>query len=142
MVQAAVACYRGLKLFCAFRNGAQRLTKNSQTPVCHILCVDSAGKASLSIFRRLRRDMPRFSRENTIEEKRRMRNQRNKRKRQLRAEKQREAEEIRGRKERAAYSRAKELAPHYYGKWRQSLAEQNISRTLDKTKVSFLNVKM
>ena len=85
--------------------------------------------------------MPRFSRENTIEEKRRMRNRRNKRKRLSRVEKQREAELIRQKdkirqKERAAYSRAKELARVYYGKWKQ-LGEQKKSWTLDKTKVSF-----
>lgn len=142
MVQAAVACYRGLNIFLCLQERYTAVNQKFTNSCVPFLCVDSAGKASLSIFRRLRRDMPRFSRENTIEEKRRMRNQRNKRKRQLRAEKQREAEEIRGRKERAAYSRAKELARIYYGKWRQSLAEQNISRTLDKTKVSFLNVKM
>ena len=80
--------------------------------------------------------MPRFSRENTIEEKRRMRNRRNKRKRLSRVEKQREAEEIIRQKERATYSRAKELARIYYGKWKQ-LGEQKKSWTLDKTKVSF-----
>ena len=37
-------------------------------------------------------------------------------------------------KERDAYSRAKELARIYYGKWK-ALAEQN-KKTLDQTKVS------
>ena len=68
--------------------------------------------------------MPRHSRENTVEEKRRMRSDRNKRKRLLRAEKQRKSKEIIRQKERAAYTRARELARTYYGKWKL-LAEQN-----------------
>ena len=78
--------------------------------------------------------MPRQSRENTTEEKNRMRNQRRKRKRLARTARERENREMRIRKERDAYSRAKELARIYYGKWK-ALAEQN-KRTLDKTKVS------
>ena len=68
--------------------------------------------------------MPRKSRENTTEEKQRMRSKRNKRKRLLRVEKQRKATEIIRQKERAAYIRARELARTYYGKWKL-LAEQN-----------------
>ena len=79
--------------------------------------------------------MPRFTRENTTEEKRRMRNERNKRKRLLRTAKKSEAEGILRQKERAAYSRAKEMARSFYFKWRQ-LAEQNKTRPLDRTKVS------
>ena len=79
--------------------------------------------------------MPRFTRENTIEEKRRMRNERNKRKRLLRTAKKREAVGMLKQKERAAYSRAKEMARRFYFKWRQ-LVEQNKTRTLDRTKVS------
>ena len=81
------------------------------------------------------RIMPRFTRENTIEEKRRMRNERNKRKRLLRTAKKREAVGILRQKERAAYSPAKEMARTFYFRWRQ-LVEQNKTRTLDKTKVS------
>ena len=51
--------------------------------------------------------MPRKSRENSVEEKRCMRNARNKRKRLLRAPIERETREIRRQKERDAYSRAK-----------------------------------
>ena len=78
--------------------------------------------------------MPRQSRENTIEEKRRMRNKRNKRKRLSRTAREKENREMRIQKERDAYSRAKELARFYYGKWK-ALAQQN-KKTLDKTKVS------
>ena len=77
--------------------------------------------------------MPRQSRENTIEEKRRMRNQRRKRKRLSRTARERENREMRTQKERDAYSRAKGLARMYYGKWK-ALVEQN-KKTLDKTKV-------
>ena len=79
--------------------------------------------------------MARTSRENTIEEKRRMRNNRNKRKRILRAEKKRKAADILRQKERAEYSHAKELVRFYYGKWKD-LAVQNKSRALDNSKVS------
>ena len=78
--------------------------------------------------------MTRTSRENTIEEKRTMRN-RNKRKRILRAEKKRKAADILRQKEQAEYSHAKELARFYYGKWKD-LARQNNSRVLDNSKVS------
>lgn len=78
--------------------------------------------------------MPRQSRENTTEEKRRMRNQRRKRKRLSRTDRERENREMRTQKERDAYSRAKGLARMYYGKWK-ALVEQN-KKTLDKTKVS------
>ena len=81
--------------------------------------------------------MPRKSRENTIEEKRRMRNERNKRKRLLRASEKMKAGEIRRQQERAAHTRAKELARIYYNKWRQ-LSEYNKRSTLHKTKVSLL----
>ena len=46
---------------------------------------------------------------------------------------ERENREIRTQKERDAYSRAKEFARIYYGKWK-ALAEQN-KRTLDQNKV-------
>ena len=77
--------------------------------------------------------MPRKSRENSIEEKRRMRNERSKRKWLSRTTMERENREIRTQKERDAYSRAKELARIYYGK-RKALAEQS-KRTLDQNKV-------
>ena len=79
--------------------------------------------------------MARTSRENTIEEKRRMRNNRNKRKIILRAEKKRKAADILRQKERAEYSHAKELARFYYGK-SKDLARQNKSRALDNCKAS------
>ena len=81
--------------------------------------------------------MPRKSRENTVEEKRRMRNERNRRKRLLRASEKMKAGEIRRQQERAAYTRAKGLARIYYKKWRQ-LSGYEKSSTLHKTKVSFL----
>ena len=65
--------------------------------------------------------MTRTSRENAIEEKQRMRNNRNKRKIILRAEEKRKAADILRQKERAEYSHAKELARFYYGK-RKDLA--------------------
>ena len=79
--------------------------------------------------------MPQFTRENTTEEKRKMRNERNKRKQLLQTAKKREAVGILRQKERAAYSRVKEMARSFYFKWRQ-LVEQNKTRTLDRTKVS------
>lgn len=78
--------------------------------------------------------MPRQTRENTIEEKRRMRNQRKKRKGLSRTARERENREMQLQKQRDAYSRAKELARIYHGKWK-ALVEQN-KKTLDKTKVS------
>ena len=74
-------------------------------------------------------------RENTIEEKRRIRKNRKKRKKILRAEKKRKAADILRQKERAEYSHAKELVRFYYGKWKD-LAVQNKSRALDNSKVS------
>ena len=91
-----------------------------------------AGSRETARFRKSR-IMPRKSRENSIEEKRRMRNERSKRKRLSRTAMEKEKREIRTQKERDAYSRAKELARIYYGKWK-ALAEQN-KRTLDKNKV-------
>lgn len=94
------------------------------------------GKGSLATILSIQgRIMPRFTRGNTTEGKRRKRNERNKRKRLLRTAKQREAVGILRQMERAAYSRAKEMARSFYLKWRQ-LAEQNKTRTLDRTKVS------
>ena len=121
-------------------NSAQRLYNNK-----HIFSCDSPGaifvhrlrgKVSIVTISSIpQRIMPRFTRENTIEEKRKMRNERNKRKRLLRTEEKREAVGILRQKEKAAYSRAKEMARSFYFKWRQ-LAEQNKTRTLDRTKVS------
>ena len=63
--------------------------------------------------------MPKHSRESTMEEKGRIRNKRNKRKQLLRVEKQMLAKEIIQQKEKAAYSRAREMVDHFYGKWKQ-----------------------
>ena len=60
--------------------------------------------------------MPPQSREDTIEEKHRRRNQRKKGKRFSRTAMEMENREIRIQKVRDAYSRAKELARIYYGK--------------------------
>ena len=125
MAASAIALYQGLKFF--FMPSYIMPSGVVNCPVFRAFC-DNYFVVIVS--------MPRFSRENTIEEKRRMRNRRNKRKRLSRVEKQREAEEIIRQKERAAYSRVKELARVYYGKWKQ-LGEQKKSWTLDKTKVSF-----
>ena len=84
--------------------------------------------------------MPRKSRENSIEEKRRIRNERRKSKRLSRTAMERENTEIRTQKERDAHSRAKELARIHYDKWK-AFAEQN-NRSLDKKQGKALLVQI
>ena len=122
--------YRGLYFPTPFGHHAQRSSTKQRRKFARL-------EREVTYFEYFDQTMPRFSRENTIKEKRRMRNNRNKRKRLLRAEKLREAKEIIRQKEQAVHSRAKQLARYYYGKWKE-LAEQNKRRTLEKSKVSLL----
>ena len=85
--------------------------------------------------------MPRCSRENSIDDKRRMRNKRNKRKRLSRAAKEREAKEIQQQREIETYSRAKHPARVYYTRWKE-LADQSKRRTQDRTKVGLFYRKV
>ena len=88
------------------------------------------------------RTMARISRENSISEKRRMRNERNKRKRHSRTAKKRKDADIQKQKEKAECLRAKKLARLYYAKWGELMqqSKQNKSRNSDKSKVSLFSL--